>query len=233
MTLTLYDWMRNGRLPGMTWLAGYPRSGAALIRTIFAHAFGHRTASLYDEDSLGPLYAEAVGLIPARSTRSHIASVVRRQKLLTIKTHELPRLYEAPAIIIVRDGRRTLDSLHHFYREVNEICISMGDLIEGKHPWGDWSAWIRAWKAGAAPESLWLRYEDIMADLSGAIDEISEHFDIQPIARTIPPFDRLHGHNPTIFRRALIDGNAGMTRAEESLFWDRHSKTMDMLGYPK
>lgn len=215
------------------WLAGYPRSGAALIRTILAHCFGHGSASFYQEGGLSEHYAEAVGLCSIPQTVEESEALAERQPVLTIKSHEWPERHPKalPTLVIVRDGRRLFESLRAFYQECNEETYSMLELIRGVHPWGDWSEWIRAWARWTELPVRWIRYEDIMADVDWAIRRLAAWLQIHPVAWEIPPFEAIQQGSPGIFRKAAVSGNGGMTVDEESAFWDRHGAVMSMLGY--
>ena len=233
-SISIAEWIVYAASVGapVAWLAGYPRSGAALVRTILAHCFGHRTGSIYGEASLGAEYARALNAVPQEIWNNELVELAARQGLLTIKTHEYATgIADVPTIVIVRDGRRVLESLRAFYRERNELEYTMLDLIRGEHYWGDWTAWIRSWACHCRPDTQWLRYEDIMADVPGTVDRIAERWRLAPIAREIPPFESLHAKSPTIFRKSEVEGNGGMTDEEEALFWERHGATMTMMGY--
>jgi len=216
--------------PGLVWLSGYPRSGAALVRTILAHCFGHVTSSLYGECDLGEGYADALKHRPLPVAVDGWAGVVAEQGMVTVKTHEWPQDETVPAIVIVRDGRRVCGSLRDFYRNVNRAQIPMTDIIRGAHPWGCWSHWVARWGHRAAP-ALWLRYEDLMADPMPAIGQIERMFCVERVGVDRPDFQVLHTANPTIFRKACMSGNGNMTHEEEGLFWQLHGSTMARLGY--
>ena len=231
-TMVFEEYLRSGEARNMGWLAGYPRSGAALVRTILAHCFGHRTGTIYKESHIGGGYGDALKTIPHMMTAFDLADMADAQTLLLFKTHSLPRPIEMlPTIIIVRDGRRTLESLLGFYRESWGIEQTMMPLIMGEHQWGSWSAWIRAWAAAAPAGALWLRYEDIMADVPGTVDRIAGWMGVKPLGHEIPPFESLHAGNPVIFRGCAVTGNGGMTDDEEAAFWQLHGSAMRMLGY--
>lgn len=220
----------------LVWLAGYPRSGAALVRTVMVHCFGHQTSTIYDElrgDSPGDAeYREAMNIVYFPMTDVELQAILDRQGMLTVKLHSLPRRPEPqPTIVIVRDGRRTMESLRAFYHERNGLDVSVEDMIAGHHLWGDWSDWIRAWALWGPRDALWLRYEDVMADVAGTVEQIAVRFGLRPIGDSIPPFDALHQGNGTIFRRADVTGNGGLTPEEEDMFWARHGGTMTMMGY--
>jgi hypothetical protein len=220
-----------GTMPGLAWLGSYPRSGAALVRTILAHAFGHVTASAYNEEPLGDAYAHELNALRYPATDTQVGAVLKAQKMLTVKTHEpASKLNRAPSIVIFRDGRRVLGSLRDFYRDRLSYWTPMELMIRGDHLWKDWSGWIRDWKDNAE-HALWLRYEDVMRDTKAAIDVIAEWMDIKPVSYIIPPFSRLHLVQKTIFRKADMAGNGGMEPHEEELFWELHGDTMRELGY--
>ena len=226
------DYVQANPRSDMGWLAGYPRSGAALVRTVLANCFGHSTGTIYKEASLGPAYAKHLRLGPTPIRNDHLEALVASQRLLLFKTHDMPHPPETvPTVVIVRDGRRTLASLQAFYGDHAHGTYTMTEMIRGDHRWGLWSAWIRAWAADAPDGALWLRYEDIMADRRTAVDQIAAWMDIPPISYEIPTFESMHKTNPEIFRQADVTGNGGMTPEEEDLFWNLHGGTMSMLGY--
>lgn len=225
--------MRAGELPGLCWLAGYPRVGAALVRTILVHCFGQRTGSLYPEENIGAEYGEAMQMVRLPIPTGEMEEILSRQGRFFLKTHAYPTVQDGqvPTIIIVRDGRRTLESLRAFYHENNAQEYSMMQMVEGHHVWGSWSKWVRAWAAQAAADALWLRYEDIMADVPRTVDQMAAWMGLNPAGYEIPPFESLHKQNPTIFRGCEVEGNGGMTEEEEARFWELHGGTMTMLGY--
>jgi len=234
----LNDSVRHGGCSRVAWLAGYPRSGAALVRTILAHCFGHETLSSYSEAKLSDNYRKHLGVfgsgdLAQDGTGGDVYRIADDQGLLTVKTHELPDVadYKVPTIVIVRDARRAFDSLQSWYRQRNKVEIPMEDIITGAHKWGNWSVWIRKWVGFCHPQTLWLRYEDIMADGVKANTLLSRRFGIKPISHAIPSFSTMHATDPDIFRCAATSGNGGMTDDQEDMFWDMHGATMTMLGY--
>ena len=232
--MSVAEWVGAGatyELP-LAWLAGYPRSGAALVRTILAHCFGHRTGTIYSEADLGEEYNRTLHALPRSASNSEVAALAQRQGLLTFKTHERAEgIGHVPTIIIVRDGRRMFESLLAFYRERNAVEYTMTELIEGTHHWGDWTDWIRSWAGGSRRDTQWLRYEDIMADVPGTVARLAARWGIKPIGHEIPAFETMQATTPTIFRKAEVSGNGGMTDEEEAEFWTLHGGTMTMLGY--
>jgi len=221
-------------------LAGYPRSGAARVRAVLAHCFGCATASLYDETDFAPDYGRLLGAVDGSPLSEggvpEIARRARAQGLFLYKTHEpATRPFRGPVVVIVRDGRYALRSLKAFYRSQQEVEYDWAELVEGRHPWGCWSSWVRSWAAWAPPDALWLRYEDTMADLPGCVDRIARRFSLEPVAREIPPFEEFRRVEPTVFREAAMPGSveSGMTPEDEDLFWRLHGGAMSLLGYAR
>ena len=229
--LRIDEYVRRLNKPDVALLAGYPRSGAALVRTIMAHCFDRPTMSIYNEDQIGDEYAALLKHIGCREPERTKAALERGGVL--VKTHELPQMpvETARSLIIVRDGRRTLDSLLAFYGQQNGVAHTMTDLILGLHEWGDWSAWVRAWAMHSRRDSLWLRYEDVMADRKTAVDRIAAWFGIEPVGYDIPEFTQLQAAHNAVFRKAATTGRGVMTDDDEALFWECHGATMAMLGY--
>jgi len=225
--------IRSHRAPGTAWLAGYPRSGATLIRTIMANCFGHCTSSIYTEQRLTAAYSDALGHLPEGATSlDDVRTIAHEQRLLLFKTHmRIREPEEIDAIVIVRDARRVFSSLRAFYHERVQTPHTMEQVIAGRTSWGDWSAWIKSWVANCSPRTMWLRYEDVMVNRHAAIDRIAQHFGIEPAGYDIPDFAVLNKDDPTIFRVAENEGNGGMTDAQEDMFWTLHGPVMNMLGY--
>ena len=233
VTQDIATWMRKTQPPGAVWLAGYARSGAALIRSILAHNFGQQTASVYPEAKIGDAYTAALKCLHWPISTDAMHALLARQKTIAIKTHEYPTRPAEPvrSIIIVRDARRVFASPKAFYAARNDTDVSMTDIIRGDHLWRDWSGWIRAWAYASRPDTLWLRYEDVMAQPWKWMNRLARWLDCPRRGGDFPAFDDLHKANPGIFRCAATTGNGGMTDDEEKLFWQLHGGTMRMLGY--
>ena len=216
------------------WCAGYPRSGTSLVRLILAHCFGHRTASVYNESRMSAGYMHAVRGVPSSGDLEAFQLLGAQQGWLFWKTHScLTDVLQRPAIVIVRDGRRVLQSLKHFLPIYNFANIAMRDLILGHHPWGSWSRWVRSWEEHAGDKALWLRYENVVADVPGTVDRIASAFGLVPIAQAIPSFDALHAAEPNIWRAGDAETNGGMSPEDEALFWTLHGAAMGRHGYSK
>lgn len=165
--------------PGIIWLASYPRSGNTLLRTVLWHCFGLRSASVYPNDLGGrQALANYVGHIdqgPNQPIRFQLGG------LPLLKTHEPPP-DDHPAIYVVRDARAASASLWQFY----EKKIPMQAIIAGQHRFGTWSNHVLAWQPWARPNTLLIKYEDMVSDLPVVLIKISTFLDRQTLASQIP-----------------------------------------------
>jgi hypothetical protein len=170
------------------WLASYPRSGNTLLRTVLWHCFGLRSASLYPEDLGGNAalksyighvdHSELEFIGPDRQIR------FPENAIPLFKTHQLPS-DENPAIYVVRDGRAVSVSLWQFYREQ----ISLDAVIAGQHGFGTWSGHVEAWKPWERPNTLLVKYEDMLSDLPQVLEKISDFLKRDILANQIPDRD--------------------------------------------
>lgn len=213
--------MRNNTI---IWLASYPRSGNTFLRTVLWQCFGLHSASVYTDDLGGNAALEAYTGHLERDAKGSIHFPAGNPPLL--KTHEYPS-DEAPAIYMVRDGRPACASLQAFYGGE----LSLADVIEGRHRFGRWADHIRAWNPWLRPDTLLLRYEDLLADLPTTLDKLSAFLGRDPVATTIPDRDTI----------AAADGQwvKGASHWQDVLhgellerFNETHRELLQQLGYP-
>jgi len=171
----------------VVWLASYPRSGNTFLRTILWHCFGLRSASVYRDDLGGRKALEDyVGHIEyGPDGRIHFPA----DGLPLVKTHEYPQS-PAPAIYVVRDGRTASISLWNFYNR----SLSLEDVIHGTgNRFGTWADHIRAWAPETRPNTLLLKYEDIVGDLPATLDRLGAFLKRDIRQQEIPPRNRIAG----------------------------------------
>jgi hypothetical protein len=168
------------------WLASYPRSGNTMLRTIMFHCFGIRSASVYPMDVTGKI-AEQVGHIE-HGPNGELDFTGERFRL--IKTHDGPQ-DGRPAIYVVRNAREATLSYHRFRRG----RVSLIDIIEGRAGQRSWSAHVVSWNPVERPDTLLLRYEQMVSDLPSAISTIATFLGAEPRAWSLPD------------REALADGH--------------------------
>jgi hypothetical protein len=221
----------------LVWVASVPRSGNNLCLLTLRRAFGATTGSALDPDPL----ISRLSLDPEVDLR---AAVRERDDTIFVKTHRLPRPDDGdPAVYLVRDGRDSLVSYAHFMRAQGEPRFhsmsfpeALAALIEREdHPYGSWSANVRAWTRREAATEI-VRFERLIEDPVGTVREAvtSLGIDLPEQRGRLPTFDELHERNPKIFRR----GKVGSWQSElpprlEERFWELHGAEMEALGYPR
>ena len=207
----------------VVWLASYPRSGNTFLRTVLYQCFGIRSASVYRDDLGKQAGIEALTghIEPTAQGRIEFGD----QPVCPIKTHALPP-DDRPAIYIVRDGRDAVVSLYHFWNE----RLALSDIVEGPDYFGSWADHLTAWEPQKRPNTLLLRYEDLVDSLGASIDRIADHLGLEPRSRTLPSRAEL----------AALDGRwikpAGADKAELDgpalrRFWEVNGDVMREFGY--
>lgn len=213
--------MRDSR--ETVWLASYPRSGNTLLRAMLHSCFGIRSTSVYRGD-LGyncdlERYAGHVELDACRSIR------LNHDGLLPVKTHR-PPFDSAPAIYIVRDGRAASVSLWEFMG----CSMSLKDVILGNHQFGTWSDHLNAWKPWERPQTLFLKYEEVLADTTNNLAQLSRFLDREIISNRLPErsdIAHLDGH----WVRDYSDWSTKMAKHELDWFFSVNGEMMRTLGY--
>jgi hypothetical protein len=220
----------------IVWLASYPRSGNTLLRTMLYRHFGVRTFSLYDDHAdigADPKLAELVG------HRSHgmkpqdfaaMASADTRR--FFVKTHGPPDNGEDKAIYVVRDGRAAAVSYFHYNRDILKWHVSLTQVITGDAWAGSWSGNVRVWVFSDRPNTLVLRFEDMIARPAESLERIGEFITLPILERAGIEFSDLNAANPAFFRKGSNASNAAeLDDASLRLFWSLHGETMVRLGY--
>lgn len=209
-------------MEGLVWLASFPRSGNTFLRTVLANCFGLKSASLYVRD-LGndPHVERMAGHIEQSNGRIDFGP----QALHLVKTHGAP-LNDAPAIYIVRDGRDATVSLYHFLKGT----VPLEDIAAGKSRFGSWAAHLAAWSPETRGQTLFLRYEDLAADLQPAIDGIAGFLGREPISRSLPTRDELAKAGAQ-WVRPVDAPRISLTGDALRQFWVANGEAMAAYGY--
>jgi hypothetical protein len=81
-----------------------------------------------------------------------------------VKTHDPPE-DNCKAIYIVRDGRSTCVSFYHYLKDFPHLDLkfSIRDVIAGFTPFGSWGDHLDHWKPLDRPNTLFLKYEDLVS----------------------------------------------------------------------
>ncbi|MEM9271893.1 MAG: TIGR03032 family protein [Cyanobacteria bacterium P01_F01_bin.143] len=166
------------------WLASYPRSGNTLLRTILWHCFGLPSGSIYPND-LGDnqeLLQEVGHIEHSQDGKLHFPP----NSLRLLKTHEYPTGAE-PAIYIVRNGYAASASLHKFKQHTQ----SLETIITGQNEFGTWSDHLNAWQPWQRPNTLLLKYEEIIANFGDVLEKLSKFLQRDILKRKFPNRDSL------------------------------------------
>lgn len=205
------------------WLASYPRSGNTFLRTVLWHCFGLRSASVYPNDLGGKQeLANYVGHIEHGPNQP-----IRFQSggLPLLKTHELPS-DNLPAIYVVRDARAASVSLWQFYKKK----IPLQSVISGQHRFGTWSAHVSAWKPWERPNTLLIKYEDMVNDLPRVLTEVSTFLDRKVLSLQIPDRNTVAGIDGQ-WVRTKSDWREVMPDAQKVQCDEINQVVLQKLGY--
>ena len=173
----------------ITWLASYPRSGNTYLRTILFNCFGIKTASIYPNDLGGNKTLENfVGHIEHNQNKT---ITFQKGSIPIIKTHKLNQ-DENRSIYIIRDGRAASVSLWNFYGKK----IPIKDIILGNHRFGTWKDHLISWNPLKRPNTLLIKYEDILCNFEYVLNSIETFLEIKVLSKKLPSRDTV----------ALFDG---------------------------
>lgn len=173
---------------GSIWLASFPRSGNTLLRTILWQCFELRSDSVYENDLGGNArLGEYAGHIEHAWDKHWF---LRKTGVALTKTHA-HAADDVPAIYVIRDGRAASVSLFDFYAASpssgrSNGRITLEDAIEGRHWAGSWTDHVRSWNPWERPNTLLLRYEDLVGDLPATLDRIGHFIDRDIVNDRLP-----------------------------------------------
>jgi Sulfotransferase domain len=223
----------------IVWVASYPRSGNNLCsRQTLRSVFGATTGAVENPQMLTPRLELDPEADPVEAMREH-------DETIFLKTHRIADANAPdPAIYLVRDGRDSLVSHAHFIRSQRDRSSkssrsfeeTLAALIQRKdHPYGSWSANVRAWTHRKAPTQV-IRFEELAEDSVEVVRKAVDALGVPlPEPSGEPPsFQELHEEDPELYRR----GKSGVWKSEfppdlQSLFWRLHGAEMEALGYSR
>jgi FkbM family methyltransferase len=220
------------------WLASYPRSGNTLLRIVLKTVFDRKTYSKHDDvNDIGAdaAVAEEVGHQFLGATWPEAFEKMRAtDELYLVKTHDAPE-DEGKAIYIVRDGRSTCRSFYHYLKDFPHLGLlfSVRDVVAGFTPFGSWGEHLDAWQPLARPNTLLVKYEDLVANPTAEIARIAEFTGLTPQHEWQNNFEKLHEMNPKFFRAGTKNEAADALQGDDGdIFWDEYGDWMRKLGYP-
>ena len=205
------------------WLASYPRSGNTFVRTILYHCFNLKTGSVYSNDLGGNIELENyVGHIEQSEDRS---IAFPQGSLPIIKTHTFHK-GNNPTIYVVRDGRAAAVSLWYF----TNPKVSMTNIIEGKHKFGTWCDHIESWSPLSRPNTLLIKYEDILNNLDSVLFQLSTFLNQDIISNELPSRDTIAG-NDGKWVRNKTDWRSTISEADLKRFNEINQSSLEQFGY--
>ena len=205
------------------WLASYPRSGNTLLRCILNGCFGVPSTSVYGSADLGrnaALERNAGHFNPAAPP-----ACLTGDMPWLVKTHRRPP-DAAPAIYVVRDPREATVSLWEF----NHRRQPLRAIISGQVSFGTWSSHVAAWHPLARPNTLMLRYEEMVGDLPAALERLSGFLDL-PVVSQEPPSRAEIAAIDGRWVRELSDWRCKIAPRDIRLLEAVNGEIMSMLGY--
>ena len=206
------------------WLASYPRSGNTMMRIVLAQCFGLPSAAIYPEDLGGNRALQKLTgrLAPSPEGVIDFGNVPIR----VLKTHGRPQ-DGSKAIYVVRNGIDATASFHDHGK------IPIETLISGRPGLPPWSGHIAWWNPRSRPNTLLLRYEDVVADIGQSIDVVADFIGVPPKSRTIPSRDELAVVDGRWVRSATAPGRTKLSKDQIDLFWQHNDASMVEFGYSK
>lgn len=230
------------------WLASYPRSGNTFFRILLHRLYALETYSVYPLQDASRLSAEDIrkllALMGQPEVDCDLGAATADSKWFFVKTHGLPAQDDAPAIVIVRDGRDALVSYAHFllkttggvdeYKD-NDLFESTLERIitsDGPYAFGGWSRNVSAWLNRTGRKSV-VRYEDLIQDPVNTVRTAVEPLIGRPLnSATVPSFDALHESVPWFFRKGRIGTwKEDLPTRLQDLFLQHHGDMLRQLGY--
>lgn len=221
----------------IVWLASYPRSGNTLTRQLLLQTMGIQTHSIHKDRDIAanPHLASAVGHVSHEgdwpALRDH---ALNSDQLFVVKTHYPPE-DDGKAIYVVRDGRASLVSFVHFLRDLyGEKQVDVGQLLEGWRLFGTWSGHLEAWQPLSRPNTLLVRFENLVADPVAEAARIAAFLGVAHKGTWANEFERLRALSPDFFRFGSNERNiAEISALGLQAFWSRNGGWMKRLRYQK
>lgn len=205
------------------WIASYPRSGNTFVRLLLHACLGLRSGSYYSNDLGGrkPLEA-AVGHV-----EHSVPGSLRFEpgEPVLIKTHR-PCGDARRAIYVVRDGRAAAVSLWRFAGGTHPLQA----VVEGRTEFGLWQDHVDSWNPMNRPHTLFLRYEDAVADPVAAVDALAGFLGRPVLSREIPSRESLSAIDSRWITQRT-DWRESMTAEVERRFIELNGRQLAALGY--
>jgi hypothetical protein len=217
------------------WVASYPRSGNTLVRIMLKEVFGCTTYARH----FRPQPPGAVRELHDVSGMVHLegawpekyAQLSQSEELCVVKSHSPPE-DNGKAVYVARNGFATIISYYYYLRDWRQKPLSLEEIILGKPKSGSWGYHLDLWQPLERPNTLLLKYEDLVEKPEEQIAKLSDFCGLRPQKGWVNEFDKLHALNPAFFRKGQTgDASAEFSEAQRDLFWSLHGDWMQRLGY--
>lgn len=221
------------------WLVSYPRSGNTLTRSVFNHYFGLGSLSIHgDLTDIGsnPELGALVGHIEGNHRTIDLDKLRADEKPHLIKTHDLPNemMQDNDTYIhIVRDGRDSaLSYLRYLRRIARHTDVTLSDVVSGRVMFGTWGQHCVRWGQSNPTTYRRFRFEDIITDIPGFAQQLSEVLGIPANTEPFPDIAKFQKAGPGF----IGAGKAGNWQTEfsehEVALFDFHNNcAMRYMGY--
>lgn len=219
----------------IVWLASYPRSGNTFMRVLLKSCFGLTSHSRYnDVHDIGSdeKLSEIVGhTMYSDSWDEFYQDVVSSNELNIIKTHHEP-IDSAKTIYLVRDPRSVAVSFHNYLQNFSPLELDLRDTIVGATAFGSWGKHVNSWQPWKRPDTLIVRFEQLIAEPLIVAEDIAEFLKIERVSDNIPTFSELQNVNSKFFNTGSNEQNIRTLNSDELnllnfLFKDQ----MKAMGY--
>lgn len=221
----------------IVWLASYPRSGNTLCRIILKSVFERKTFSKHDDRADIGADTSTVELVGHQFLGASWADAYREMRdssdTYFVKTHDKPE-DDARAVYIVRDGRSACASFTHYLKDypLAGMTFTPSDVVTGFTPFGSWSSHLDQWQPLTRPNTLLVKYEDLVLDPEPWITRIADFCQLQAQHAWKNNFDELHRLNPRFFRQGSTTAVRGLIDGDDlTMFWEINGEWMERLGY--
>lgn len=207
-----------------------------LLRMILKQVFGCETYTKYynppppTEANLAIREASGTAPLPGPWAEAY-PRMKSSGELCLVKTHDAPE-DAGKAIYTTREGLAAIFSYRHFLKDFASEEHTLEEIILGKVLFGSWGQHIDQWNPLERPNTLLLKYEDLMERADQQIGRIAQFLQLKPKGKWVNEFDKFHRLNSKLFRKGKIeDVSQEFSKADKDLFWALHGDWMVRLGY--
>ena len=219
------------------WVASFPRSGNTLLRILLRQVFSLGSYCKYKSGSTAPNAKwDSIGFRalpwPEPTWKKTYKILQTSEELCPVRTHDIEK-DGAKTIYVVRDARSVLRSYYHFLRDLGgKSNVTMKKVINGGLGYGSWSKHLSGWEPYDRPDTLVIRYEDILDKPEEEIQRLEAFLGISAVNPWENQFEEWQEAHPKFFfflsPKPPVDE---YTPEEMKLFWKQHGEWMHRLGY--